>query len=780
MKDFFISYNQADRKWAEWIAWQLEDAGYTTVVQAWDFRPGSNFALEMHFAAQAAERTIAVLSPDYLSSQYTLPEWAAAFAKDPTSKQGKLLPVRVKECDPVGLLRQIVYLDLIDLKGIEAKRALLSGIALGRQKPISEPLFPGLESAKTDHDIVVRKPAKSIRLLHLSDLGFGFTKDNGIHHQLFSSLSQDILQASNGFEQTIDALLISGDISFSAKSEEFEIASTALTSLFKSLHIDPATNCFLTPGNHDVDWSSIGPADGHIIENLATEEDIAKVLAHPPTMELLSARLGGFCNFTRKVLGKARGWRRDRPWRVDIHSFAGRRVAFIQLNSAWTLGPKSEVPIVGEYQMRAAFTESADSDIRIWLLHHPISTLSLSESHRFDKMLANQEGADLVFSGSRHSGSTGECIIQRQDYYEISTGPMYPGLVDPTCLLIDIDPNENTTTIQAYRYDRQHQCWVCGYFESPGKASQDFHSFKIPLVSNKPVSPKPPADSVDVEVNFDKPEHLTAQRKQESRPLAIRSVSVPEFRSAIDEHPLLIVTVVEPELRAVLSFLKPLKGKSKIWRGHAGQETYYVGRYGAQIAVVTMCGVGSIGRDSVILSTQQAITEWRPKAVIMVGIAFGKDREKQKLGDVLVASQVVSYEQQRIGDRQIIYRGAISQTGPVLLNRFRQALDWRYMSDQGEEINFHVGPLLSGEKLIDQAKYKEELFGAFPQAIGGEMEGAGLSAVAARTNTEWLIVKGICDWADGTKSDDAQSLAAHAAASLVHHVLSDSAMLDAL
>jgi hypothetical protein len=30
MKDFFISYNKTDRQWAEWIAWQLEGAGYTT------------------------------------------------------------------------------------------------------------------------------------------------------------------------------------------------------------------------------------------------------------------------------------------------------------------------------------------------------------------------------------------------------------------------------------------------------------------------------------------------------------------------------------------------------------------------------------------------------------------------------------------------------------------------------------------------------------------------------------------------------------------------------
>ena len=60
MKDFFISYNRADKSWAEWIAWQLEDAGYTTVIQAWDFRPSSNFVLEMHKAVTEAQRTIAV------------------------------------------------------------------------------------------------------------------------------------------------------------------------------------------------------------------------------------------------------------------------------------------------------------------------------------------------------------------------------------------------------------------------------------------------------------------------------------------------------------------------------------------------------------------------------------------------------------------------------------------------------------------------------------------------------------------------------------------------
>jgi tetratricopeptide (TPR) repeat protein len=68
-KDFFISYTAKDRKWAEWIAWQLEEAGYSVVVQAWDFRPGGNFALDMQKATDA-ERTIAVLSPDYLQKPF--------------------------------------------------------------------------------------------------------------------------------------------------------------------------------------------------------------------------------------------------------------------------------------------------------------------------------------------------------------------------------------------------------------------------------------------------------------------------------------------------------------------------------------------------------------------------------------------------------------------------------------------------------------------------------------------------------------------------------------
>ncbi|MCE7914727.1 MAG: toll/interleukin-1 receptor domain-containing protein [Nitrosomonas sp. PRO4] len=127
-KDFFISYNQADVEMAGWIDEQLKSAGYTTKIQKVDFGPGNNFVWEMQKAATEATRTIAVLSPDYFQSKFTVPEWAAAFVQDPLGEQRLLIPVRVRPVELTGFFETIVYIDLVDREEEEAKAHLLSGI----------------------------------------------------------------------------------------------------------------------------------------------------------------------------------------------------------------------------------------------------------------------------------------------------------------------------------------------------------------------------------------------------------------------------------------------------------------------------------------------------------------------------------------------------------------------------------------------------------------------------------------------------------------------------
>ncbi|MEA2715811.1 MAG: hypothetical protein QOI99_128, partial [Actinomycetota bacterium] len=145
--DFFVSYTGADRAWAEWVAWQLEDAGYTTVIQAWDFRPGSEFMVDMQQALLTTRRVIAVLSRAYLDAPYARQEWNAALADDPSGEKGKLLPVRVEEVRPEGLDAARVYLDLVGLDEPAARQRLLAGVVDARVKPARSPEFPGTTAA---------------------------------------------------------------------------------------------------------------------------------------------------------------------------------------------------------------------------------------------------------------------------------------------------------------------------------------------------------------------------------------------------------------------------------------------------------------------------------------------------------------------------------------------------------------------------------------------------------------------------------------------------------
>jgi hypothetical protein len=144
--DFFISYTQADRAWAEWIAWVLEEEGRKVLVQAWDFVPGTNWVQRMQDGVARSERTIAVLSPDYLESEYGTAEWERAWASDPLGEQRKLLVTRVRECDRPGFLSDVVGVDLFGKPEAQARarlRGMVSSAVSGRAKPPTAPEFPG-------------------------------------------------------------------------------------------------------------------------------------------------------------------------------------------------------------------------------------------------------------------------------------------------------------------------------------------------------------------------------------------------------------------------------------------------------------------------------------------------------------------------------------------------------------------------------------------------------------------------------------------------------------
>jgi nucleoside phosphorylase len=230
--------------------------------------------------------------------------------------------------------------------------------------------------------------------------------------------------------------------------------------------------------------------------------------------------------------------------------------------------------------------------------------------------------------------------------------------------------------------------------------------------------------------------------------------------------PILIITVTRTEARAVLDTFSQAAGQE--WTRQAiGKKTYYsLGNHGGVPVFMVQSEMGSATPGGALLTVHQAIEALRPQAVIMCGIAFGLRPDEQQLGDIMVAKQLLYYEPQKVDlERGQMPRGDRTTSAERLLDRCRSVdIDW-----QGAAT--HFGLVLSGEKLVNDPAFRDWLLRTEPEAVGGEMEGAGLYAAARDAKVDWILVKAICDWADGTKNDDAQSLAARNAAQFVLRVL---------
>lgn len=118
-KDFFVSHAGSDRAWAEWVAYQLAEAGYTVELDVWAWAAGQDFITKISDALDQCDRVLALWSAEYFNpARYTRREWTAALAEPPGAAEGRLVPVRVEDVSAAQvptILRPLVYRDLFGL-----------------------------------------------------------------------------------------------------------------------------------------------------------------------------------------------------------------------------------------------------------------------------------------------------------------------------------------------------------------------------------------------------------------------------------------------------------------------------------------------------------------------------------------------------------------------------------------------------------------------------------------------------------------------------------------
>jgi nucleoside phosphorylase len=221
--------------------------------------------------------------------------------------------------------------------------------------------------------------------------------------------------------------------------------------------------------------------------------------------------------------------------------------------------------------------------------------------------------------------------------------------------------------------------------------------------------------------------------------------------------------------------------------GRAG-DYYRLGEVGTNRVVAIRVSMGAFSPDGAAARCIQARAETQATTIVLIGTAFGIDRTRQNIGDVIVSESVFLYDDRRVVDAE---EGSASKynvrypskarkvASGIWHDRFRRLAE-QYLQDGASE-KVDLGIILSGGARIEAAAYRDELVASLPPmdqpVVGGEMEGMGAMSAALSTDPHdpgWVVVKGISDFADApsrSKIKETRAVAARASAMAVLRVL---------
>jgi nucleoside phosphorylase len=204
---------------------------------------------------------------------------------------------------------------------------------------------------------------------------------------------------------------------------------------------------------------------------------------------------------------------------------------------------------------------------------------------------------------------------------------------------------------------------------------------------------------------------------------------------------------------------------------------------GQRVLVVPIGGMGNAGAAQ---AAQQAVDVWNPARLVLTGIVGGipAGGDDLRLGDVLVPDQVVGYEPGKLtaDGEQHRYDVHRPDAGLLAAARAMPAREWvhtvtvpRPDGTDGRELpRVHIGPVLSGEKVIADAGALPGVAAAWPKAVGVEMESFGVALAAYRGGPAFLMVKAVSDLRDAAKDDRWRRYACDVAARFVVALLARS------
>ena len=183
-----------------------------------------------------------------------------------------------------------------------------------------------------------------------------------------------------------------------------------------------------------------------------------------------------------------------------------------------------------------------------------------------------------------------------------------------------------------------------------------------------------------------------------------------------------------------------------------------------------------MGMTAAGVLTMKMISIFKPKYVIMVGIAAGIAHKKtvdQIYGDVVVPNVVWDYSSGKFvsaanaslkfGGVGFIPRPHFVNTDEVMLEAVEHA-----MHSEENECFVHIGPMACGSTVVANSEVvNKQIHSQYVNTVAVDMESYAVMYAVKQAPTprpRGLVIKSVCDYADEEKSDQYQKFAAYTSA----------------
>jgi len=306
--------------------------------------------------------------------------------------------------------------------------------------------------------------AKDLTFLHLSDFHARVSEQDKLKARVHALL--DDLTRQN---YSPDLILFTGDVAYSGKAEEYDLAEAILFDpLLRQLRLKH-TKLFLVPGNHDVDRSLVDA-----IEETGLKKTLKSTEAATDAFQkerYSTHRLSGFYDCLCSKYPNLKP-----PFSHRVATVHGFQVGIACLNSAWRCaGNRDEGNLfLTDTQVNGTASALANCVIRIALVHHPFTWYHKAEAEIIEDMKRRFE---VVLTGHLHRPiSIAEQTTTHNSVF-LTTPALYEGAHGDGYNLYHVNIEDRTFRADFRRYVRGR----AEFDRDTTHARDGTHKFDLPV-----------------------------------------------------------------------------------------------------------------------------------------------------------------------------------------------------------------------------------------------------------------------------------------------------------